>query len=75
MLIHLIKHFFAIKTKNKQAKKMIPGLYDHFYYNKPKRNKQKKSSQVCMITFTIINRKGTSKKIIPGLHDTFYNNG
>ena len=44
MLIHLIKHFFAIKTKKEQAKK---------------------SSQVCMIPFTIINQKGTNKKNHP----------
>ena len=92
MLIHLIKHFFAIKTKKEQAKKssqvcmipftiinqkgtskkIIPGLYDPFYFNKPKRNKQKKPSQVCMIPFTIMAK---SNKQYFHSYDTFYYNG
>ena len=48
-----------------------------FLLSKPKRNKQKKSSQFYMIPNTIINQKGTSNKFAPEIfnsYDPFYYN-
>ena len=60
MLIHatpnIFYYFYYQNQKGTNKKKIVPGLYDPLYYNKPKRNKQKKSSQVYMIPYTIINK-------------------